>query len=404
MSSNSNSKAQLANSEQLLADYKDGKMVILVDDEERENEGDLLVAAECVTAEHINFMAAHGRGLICLALSEARCKQLDLALMVHRNNARFSTNFTVSIEAAHGVTTGISARDRATTVRVAVKKDATPKDLATPGHIFPIKAQPGGVLTRAGHTEAGIDLARISGFEPASVICEILNPDGTMARLDDLLGFAKQHDIQIGSIADLIRYRMQNDPTVQRISESVLQLHHTKFKSYVYRDMVEGSVHMALAHGDIKTDEPVLVRVHVHRGLLDILLQPNAPWSWNLEKVVATIAAQNSGIIVLLDYDESAQELAERVNLQSKINAARQDKIENEVDDKFAKADLEADDDLRMLGAGGQILADLGVSKMLALGRKKRAHGLSGFGLEVVDYISDEKQLAKWLLKNKINR
>ncbi len=382
--------------EDVLGDFRRGKMVILVDDEDRENEGDLLVAAECVTAEHINFMASHGRGLICLTLTEERCSQLDLPLMVSRNNARFATNFTVSIEAAHGVTTGISAHDRAITVRAAVQKNAGPEHLVTPGHIFPIKAQPGGVLTRAGHTEAGIDLARMSGFEPASVICEILNPDGSMARLPDLVKFGRTHGIRIGTIAELIGYRMQNDPTVERVSEARLQLRQGRFKSYIYRDMVEGGVHLALVHGEIDAARPTPVRVHVHRGLLDVVTDPASPWSWSLENVLETIVAGQSGVVVLLSYHESAEELAGRVELKrASVKAGKPAK--RSTSGKIGKpraADSPAN--LRMLGAGGQILADLKVGKVLALGRERRAHGLSGFGLEIVAYIADPQQLEQW--------
>ena len=371
--------------EDVLADFRRGEMVILVDDEDRENEGDLLVAAECVTAEHINFMAAQGRGLICLTLTEERCAQLELPLMVSRNSARFSTNFTVSIEAAQGVTTGISAHDRAITVRAAVRRDARPEHLVTPGHIFPIKAQPGGVLTRAGHTEAGNDLARLCGFEPASVICEVLNPDGGMARLPDLVAFGQAHGIRIGTIAELIGYRMQNDPTVERVSAGELHLRQGRFASYIYRDVVEGGVHMALVHGEIAADQPTPVRVHVHRGLLDVVCEPASPWSWSLENVLETIAAQPCGVVVLLSYDESADELAGRIAM-SRRSA------------KSAESADEADNpaNLRMLGAGGQILADLNVGKVIALGREKRAHGLSGFGLEIVTYIADPQQLQAW--------
>ena len=384
--------------EDVLADFRRGEMVILVDDEDRENEGDLLVAAECVTAEHINFMASHGRGLICLTLTEERCNQLDLPLMVSRNSARFSTNFTVSIEAAEGVTTGISAQDRAITVRAAVNKNAAPEHLVTPGHIFPIKAQPGGVLTRAGHTEAGIDLARLCGFEPASVICEILNPDGSMARLPDLVEFGRARGIRIGAIAELIRYRMKNDPTVERVSAGHLQLRQGRFKSFIYHDRVEGGVHIALVHGDINPRQPTPVRVHIHRGLLDVVLDPASPWSWSLENVLETIASRKSGVVVLLSYNESAEELAGRIELQQ--NPAPGDRQQPGGMDKSGGQSQPGGPDspanLRMLGAGGQILADLKVGKVLALGREKRAHGLSGFGLEVVAYIADPQQLEQW--------
>ncbi len=393
----------------LMADFRQGKMVILVDDEDRENEGDLLVAAECVTAEHINFMASHGRGLICLALTEERCNQLQLPLMVSRNQARFATNFTVSIEAAHGVTTGISAPDRAHTVRTAVQPNAAPQHLVTPGHIFPIKAQPGGVLTRAGHTEAGMDLARLCGFEPASVICEILGADGSMARLPDLVKFGRAEGIRIGSIAELIKYRLQNDPTVQRVAEGHLQLRQGRFKSFIYQDRVEGGVHLALVYGDPQPAQPTAVRVHVHRGLLDMVLAPVATWSWSLENALETIVARKSGVVVLLSYNESAEELAARIELKHTSQP-----IPNTHADRCAKpsasaeptakrsaecapsASLDSPANLRMLGAGGQILADLGVLKVLALGREKRAYGLSGFGLEIVAYIADPQHLAQW--------
>lgn len=388
--------AQIDSIADILADFRRGKMVILVDDEARENEGDLVVAAECATAEHINFMASHGRGLICLTLSEARCAQLDLPLMVSRNTARIATNFTVSIEAARGVTTGISAPDRAVTVRTAVRPDARPEDLVTPGHIFPIKAQPGGVLTRAGHTEAGSDLARLCGFEPASVICEILNPDGGMARLPDLVAFGRAHGIRIGSIADLIKYRLDNEPTVLRVAAGNLRLKAGRFASFVYRDVVEGGVHLALVRGDIRAERPTPVRVHVHRGLLDAALDgvADAAPSWPLAEVLDAIAAQAAGVIVLLSYHESAEQLAARMAVKSETGEAA-------TPARAAAGDsADADDNLRMLGAGGQILADLGVGKVIALGREKRAHGLSGFGLEIVSYVADRGQLARHMSRH----
>lgn len=375
--------------EEVLADYRQGKMVILVDDEGRENEGDLLVAAECVTDDHINFMASHGRGLICLTLTEERCQQLDLPLMVSRNSARFSTNFTVSIEAAQGVTTGISAQDRAITVRTAVKRNATPEDVVTPGHIFPIKSQPGGVLTRAGHTEAGVDLARLCGYEPASVICEILKEDGSMARLPDLLEFGDTHGVKIGTIADLISFRLRNDPTVKRIAEHELELEHGSFRSIVYLDEMEGGVHMALIYGEIDTLNPVAVRVHVHRGLLDMILHSNMPVSWNIDTALKSIVEHGSGIVVLLAYHESAEELASRIDLRNNPRG--------HVDHEHGESNRHQNSaNLRMLGAGGQILADLRIQQILALGREKRTFGLSGFGLEVVEYIADQQSLKNW--------
>ena len=371
--------------EDILSDYRQGKMVILVDDEDRENEGDLLIAAECVTDEHINFMASEGKGLICLTLTEERCAQLELPLMVSRNSARFSTNFTVSIEAAEGVTTGISAQDRATTIRAAVKRNAQPADLVTPGHIFPIKAQPGGVLTRAGHTEAGVDIARLCGYESASVICEILKPDGTMARLPDLLAFGKKYGIKTGTIADLISYRLRYDPTVEKISEQSLSLKQGQFTSVVYRDVVEGGVHLALVHGKIDSNKPTPVRVHVHRGFLDVVLDPVSPWSWTLENALEAIAGQECGVVVVLSYAESADELVSRIEQRnSSMNRSTR---------HAAVGEVENDQNLKMLGAGGQILANLGVSTVLALGSEKKTHSISGFGIEIVEYISDPQHL-----------
>lgn len=382
MSEIANNDIQVDDIESLLADYRQGKMVILVDDENRENEGDLLVAAEKITAQHINFMASYGRGLICLTLTEQRCQQLDLPLMVSHNNARFSTNFTVSIEAAQGVTTGISAQDRATTILAAVNKEASPDDIVMPGHIFPIKAQPGGVLTRAGHTEAGVDMARLSGFQAASVICEILKEDGSMARLPDLVEYGKVHGIKIGTIADLIRYRLQNEPTVIPVDESVQALPYGEFKAIVYKDTVEGGTHLAMVHGDVQKADVVPVRVHVHRGLADIIRSPVSSWSWSLDQALAEISKQDCGVVVLLAYNESAEELASRLAFQG-----LQSTKNNKTDD---------DRNLRMLGAGGQILSNLGITRLLALGREKRTHGLSGFGLEVVDYVESPQQLHEW--------
>ncbi len=359
--------------EDILADYAQGKMVILVDDEDRENEGDLLIAAECIKPEHINFMASHARGLICMTLSESRCKQINLPLMVQQNSARYATNFTVSIEAAEGVTTGISATDRATTVLAAIKKDAKPEDIASPGHIFPVMAQPGGVLTRAGHTEAGVDLARLAGFEPSSVICEILNADGTMARLPDLLEYGKKHNIKIGTIADLITYRLKHEPTLQRLGENIIETEFGPFKAIAYEDTIANDVHMALLRGEVDRDSPVLVRVHVNRGVLDILSDYTKSGSWSLRNALKAIADADSGVVVLVGYDEDAGSIKQRLN---------------DMSDDADKPDSRRNGDLRMLGAGGQILADLGVGKMQVMGSEKRMHGLSGFGLEISGYVA----------------
>jgi len=380
--------------EDVLEDFRMGRMVIMVDDQDRENEGDLLVAAECVTNDHINFMASKGRGLICLTLTEERCNQLDLPLMVSRNSARFSTNFTVSIEAAEGVTTGISTQDRAVTVLAAVKPDARAEDLVTPGHIFPIKAQAGGVLTRAGHTEAGVDMARLCGFLPASVICEILRDDGSMARLPDLVEYGKKHNLKIGTIADLISYRLKNDPTLERVSKETMQLSQGKFQCSVYHDVVEGGTHLALVQGEITRSKVTPVRVHVHRGLLDSVLNPATNRSWTLKNALEAISQQSSGVVVILSYNESVEELVGRINVFNNSQRRRSSTLNSEIENQ------QNPENLRMLGAGGQILADLGISRVLALGRQKKAHGLSGFGLEIVDYVEGPEQLAQWIRKN----
>ncbi|KAA3621120.1 MAG: 3,4-dihydroxy-2-butanone-4-phosphate synthase [Proteobacteria bacterium] len=357
-----------------MEDYRSGKMVILVDDEDRENEGDLLIAAEATTAEHINFMASHGRGLICLTLTEERCRQLGLPLMVKENSSRYSTNFTVSIEAARGVTTGISAADRAVTVAAAVGKGATPGDIVTPGHIFPIMAQPGGVLNRAGHTEASVDLARICGFEPASVICEILNPDGSMARLGDLESYGRNHGIRIGTIADLIRWRLNHEPTVSRVSSHDVVTSRGQFRAYVYEDRIANSTHVALAIGDILRDEPTLVRVHVHSGVFDTMMGVVNDLEDDANKALKMILDNGSGILVLLDYPTSGAYVSRKIDDMKRTGGA---------------GEKEEIGDLRMVGAGSQILSDLGASKVRVLGTPRRTHALSGFDIEVVGYVPD---------------
>ncbi|MDH3637266.1 MAG: 3,4-dihydroxy-2-butanone-4-phosphate synthase [Gammaproteobacteria bacterium] len=367
----------ISNIEEIIEDFRHGKMVILVDDESRENEGDLLVAADKVTAEQINFMTRHACGLICLTLTEERCRQLGLSLMVGSNNSRFSTNFTVSIEAARGVETGISVADRLTTVRAAVNPDAMPKDIISPGHIFPLMARPGGVLTRAGHTEAGVDLARLAGMQPASVICEVLKPDGTMARLPDLVDFAREYDIKISSVADLIRYRLEREPTVTRVGESVLETSVGRFKAVVYHDIVEDEAHLALVKGPINSASTTLVRVHVESGLYAVFRELQGASTWTIGQALERIQQAESGVLVILRYNESADAI---------IKSVRRADAEGR---EFEFPWREAGDDLRMLGLGAQILADLGVRRMRVMGSPKRAHALSGFNLEIVDYITD---------------
>ena len=373
--------------EDVLADYRQGKMVIMVDDEDRENEGDFLIAAECISNDHINFMATHGRGLICLTITEERSQQLGLSMMSSRNNARFATAFTVSIEAAEGVTTGISAQDRATTIRAAVKRNASEADIVTPGHIFPITARQGGIMTRAGHTEAGCDMARLAGYEPSSAICEILNPDGSMARLHDLIPIARTHKLKIGTIADLIHYRMKFDPTVIRVSNSAMDTDYGEFEAYVYEDQVEGDVHMALSYGDNTSGNTSVVRVHVHRGLFDMITPSHGKPVWGIEESLKAISGAGQGVLVLLAYNERKNELISRVERLARGASMMPLRPE---------PNAPPENELRMLGAGGQILADQGVSKLVALGREKKAFGISGFGLEIEAYLPDQDSFRAW--------
>ena len=298
---------------EIIEDIRRGRMVIIVDDEDRENEGDLVMAAGCVRPEDINFMARYGRGLICLTLTQERCERMRLPLMVAGTQTKQATNFTVSIEAAKGVTTGISAADRATTIRAAAAADARPEDLVQPGHIFPLMAQTGGVLTRAGHTEAGCDLARLAGLEAAAVIVEILNEDGTMARRPELEQFAERHDLKIGTIADLIHYRLQNEKTVEMLAESNLPTEYGDFRLTAYQDKVGGDVHLALAKGEIRADVPVLVRVHMLDTLSDLFGAVRNDVSWPLREALRRIATEDSGVLVLLRKPNEARDLADHI-------------------------------------------------------------------------------------------
>jgi len=365
--------ANLDSIEAILKDIQAGKMAILMDDEDRENEGDLIMAAEKVHPEDINFMARYGRGLICLTLTPERCRQLRLPLMVSETNENRTTNFTLSIEAAEGVTTGISAYDRAHTVRTAVRLEAVPEDLKQPGHVFPIMAQPGGVLTRAGHTEAGCDLTRLAGLEPAAVIVEILNEDGSMARRPDLEKFAKAHDLKIGTIADLISYRLAKEKTVECITECRVPTEFGEFRMAVYEDRVNKTVHLALISGELKPEEPVLVRVHLQSTLNDVVGVRWDDLGWPLRNALRRVAKEG-GVVVILRQPEDPAGLVER--LRGHLN----DELQNE----------EATPDgavLRTYGIGAQILLDLGVRRMRVLSQPKKMHGLSGFGLEVVEYV-----------------
>ena len=352
-----------ASIEAILEDYKKGKMIILMDDEGRENEGDLLIAAEKVTKEDINFMATHGRGLICLTLTQDRCQQLSLPLMVSQNSDLHSTNFTVSIEAASGVTTGISASDRAKTILDAVAKNAKPIDIVQPGHVFPLMAQQGGVLIRAGHTEAGCDLARLAGFEPASVIVEILNDDGSMARSSDLEKFGKKHKIKVGNIADLIHYRVENEKTVERISQRPFETKYGKFRLYSYLDTIHNDIHIALVKGVLNESNEPHVRVHMENIFRDVLNEVQNGFSIN--SALEMISDVENGVFLLLRKQDN-QAILENINNKADINY----------------------DDGKTFGIGAQILSDLGVRTMKSLGKPRKWPGIEGFGITISEYIN----------------
>ncbi|MBA4286327.1 MAG: 3,4-dihydroxy-2-butanone-4-phosphate synthase [Xanthomonadaceae bacterium] len=355
-------------------------MVVIMDDEDRENEGDLIMAAVHCRPEDINFMARFGRGLICLTLTAERCRQLRLPPMVAYGDDLHQTAFTVSIEASQGVTTGISAHDRAATVQAAVKSDARPEDLVQPGHIFPLMAQPGGVLTRAGHTEAGCDLARLAGVEPASVIVEILNDDGTMARRPDLEIFAREHGLRIGTIADLIRYRLHHEHTIERVAETTVRTEFGDFRLVTYQDAVENTLHLALVRGNVEADQPTLVRVHVGNILSDVLCVEHPDFSWPLRKALKRVAEEGSGVVVLLRKTASPRDLVKQIISLSTPHAASANPA--------ATAGVDDAQSLRTYGIGAQILIDLGVRRMRVLsGSSYRMQALSGFGLEVVEYV-----------------
>lgn len=370
---------KLNTTEEIIEDLRQGKMVVIMDDEDRENEGDLLMSAADVTADDVNFMARYGRGLICLTLTQQRCQQLNLPLMIHGTDVIESTNFTMSIEAAEGVTTGISAADRAVTIAAAVKPDASPKDIVQPGHIFPLMAQPGGVLTRAGHTEAGCDLAMLAGSDPSAMIVEILNEDGTMARRPDLETFAEEHNLKIGTIDDLISYRLKNEKTVSRVSECNFPSDYGEFKLMAYQNSVDKLTHYALIKADsnIDSSQPVDVRVHMKNVLTDALGSVGSK-SWPLQAALKQVAESDQGAVVLLSLPDEDASILQWMSEQSTVQSG--------ADTEVVK--VKKPTDLRTDGVGAQILMDLGVKKMRLMTAPKVIHGLAGFGLEVVDYIS----------------
>jgi len=363
----------IASTAEIVNELKAGRMVILVDEEDRENEGDLVMAAEHITPEAINFMAKHGRGLICLTLTEARCKKLGLVQMAKNNKAQYGTAFTVSIEAAEGVTTGISAADRARTIQVAVARASTADDIVQPGHVFPITAREGGVLVRAGHTEAGCDLAGMAGLEPSSVICEIMNDDGTMARLPELMEFAAEHGLKIGTIADLIHYRASSETLVERVNSKTISTAHGEFAMHAYVDQASGATHLALVKGSIPAGGETLVRVHEPLSVLDFLDPASKRQSFSIEEAQAAMDKFGHGVIVLMHRPEDGEALLARLTGTAPSAPTKWDP--------------------RTYGIGAQILRDLGVSKMRLLASPRKMPSMTGFGLEVTGFVTSPAEL-----------
>lgn len=359
--------------EELIQELMAGRMIVLADDEARENEGDLVVAASLATPEHINFMTRHGRGLLCLALTRDRCQQLDLPLMDPTTDEAHRTNFTFTIDARAGITTGVSAQDRAATIQAAVAADAHPSDILQPGHLQCLMQQPGGVLTRAGHTEGGCDLARLAGLEPAAVIVEILNEDGTMARRPQLEALAQEHNLKIGTIENLIRYRVEREPTVSRGASCHLETDCGKFELIAYEDQTIDTVHLALVAGQLDPQETILVRVHVQNTLRDVTLATGPDLGWPLRDALQRISSEGCGVAVILRWPESPQRLLERVRMLH--NSPEPTQVRTVPTDR------------RVLGTGSQILADLGVRRMRLMSAPQVFHGLGGFGLEIVEHI-----------------
>ena len=362
---------ELNSIQEIISDISEGKMVVLMDDEDRENEGDLILAAEKVSPEAINFMATHARGLICLALNDERCRRLGLEQMVKNNGTELGTAFTGSIEAASGVTTGISAADRSTTIQAAVKKDAVAEDIVQPGHVFPIKAQSGGVLTRAGHTEAGTDLASLAGFDPSAVIVEIMNDDGTMARRGDLEKFAQKHDLKIGTIADLIHYRNTSERSINLVDKTKIESEEGEFDLFAYEDTINGNIHIALVKGKIDNEQDIMVRVQQNNTLQDVIGINQFGSRLSFSQAMKKINKEGSGVLLLLSHQETSQELL------SNVSFLKGEKKTNENDGP----------DSRIVGVGAQILKDLGVKKIRLLGASAK-YPLTGFDLEITEFIN----------------
>ena len=352
---------------EIIAAVRGGEIVVLVDDEDRENEGDLVFAADFVSPEKVNFLAKHGRGLICMPITEAHAERLGLRPMVAQNRSRHGTNFTVSIEAAEGIATGISAHDRALTIKVAASPEARPEDIVQPGHVFPLVARPGGVLVRAGHTEACCDLARLAGLTPAAVLCEIMREDGSMARLPDLVEFAAQHRLKIGTIADLIEYRSRHESLVQRVLEREIDTAWGRFRLVAYRDLALGALHLALSAGRFSAQDEVMVRVHEPLSVIDLLDAGPGTHAWGVGEALSTVAAAGAGVVVLLNCTQTAEALSARLS-------------ETRPQGRSA--------DLRVYGIGAQILRDVGVGRMKLMAAPRKMPSMAGFGLEVTGYVT----------------
>lgn len=370
-------KSPIASIPEIVEEIRNGRIVVLVDDEDRENEGDLIFAADFVTPEKINFLARYGRGLVCMPITAEHAQRLRLAPMAQHNRTVHGTNFTVAIEAAEGVTTGISAADRAHTIRVATRPDAKPEDIVQPGHVFPLVAQPGGVLMRAGHTEACCDLARMAGLTPAAVLCEIMNDDGTMARLPDLIPFAQQHGLKIGTIADLIHYRAATESLIERVGARRVRTFAGEFELVAYRDTPSGAPHLALVKGPIDPQREVLVRVHEPTSVLDLIDTEVSMHSWPFGRALARIARAEAGVLILLNCAEPVERLFDKFGALADIDAGR------------APAPRLAKMDLRTYGIGAQILRDLDVGTMRLLARPRKMPSMAGFGLHVTGYLED---------------
>ena len=371
--------------EEIVADLRAGRMVIIMDDEDRENEGDLIMAAERTTSEAVAFMIRYTSGIICVPMEEEGLVRLDLPQMVQANSESLRTAFTVSVDVKAGTTTGVSSADRAATIRALADPAAAAADFARPGHIFPLRSRKGGVLVRAGHTEASTDLCKLAGLKPVGVLCEVMNDDGTMARRPQLEAFAKRHNLKMGTISDLIRYRLRNERSIERISEQTVQTELGEFRLYAYEDRVNQDVHLALARGRLDGPEVPLVRVHLPETLRDLISIPGPHRAWTLRAVMQRIVEAGDGVVVILRQPESSRELTESVRAlastaQTAAHAA----------ERAAKAEGGEGAVLRTFGVGAQILKDLGVRRMRVLSAPKQMHGISAFDLEVEGYVGEE--------------